>query len=182
MKYECFLIFLWLGWNLQAQTTILAEDNSNKHEIKIDAFEAFVTPALEFNFEYSLDQRQSLGGYIHFNFNQEVNHIYQEKFLIGLLYRNYIYNQPYKTKNSGLFLEGVNQLTIGHHHQFINLSDYEKIGNWQNIGIGASIGYKWISSYNLVIEVLTGGGFYAFNTKRSPDGFFRGGILMGYRF
>jgi hypothetical protein len=182
MKYIYFLFFFGLSWNLHAQPTTQVENKSNKHEVKLDGFEAFVTPALELNYEYSLDQRQSLGGYIHFNFNQEVNQIYQEKFLVGFLYRNYIYNRPCKTKNAGLFLEGVNQLALGDHHRFINLSDYENIGNWQNIGIGASIGYKWLSSYKLVVEVLIGGGFYIFNTKRSPDGFFRGGILMGYRF
>ena len=172
------LCSLLVSISIRAQDSTSVEVNRTRtHELSFDGFEALVTPSIELNYEYLLDKEQSIGTYMYKNFNSEINNSYQEEFSLGFSYRNYLYSLQPKTSHTG-----ISQFSLGERFRFINLTESEKIGNWSNFGLGFMAGYKWLTQHNIVIQVHLGGGLFAFNTKKTPDSFFRGGLLLGYRF
>ncbi|SHE62393.1 hypothetical protein SAMN05444278_103184 [Psychroflexus salarius] len=177
------LCSLLLSINFYAQDSTSVEVNKTKfHELSFDGFEALVTPSAELNYEYLLGKEQSIGAFVYKNFNSEINNNYQEEFSLGFSYRNYLYSLQPRTSHTGIFIEAFSQFSLGERFRFINLTESEKIGNWSNFGLGFMAGYKWLTQHNIVIQVHLGGGLFAFNTKKTPDSFFRGGLLLGYRF
>ncbi|QSS98086.1 hypothetical protein [Psychroflexus sp. ALD_RP9] len=177
------LCSLLLSISIRAQDSTSVEVNSTRfHELSFDGFEALVTPSIEFNYEYLLDKEQSIGTYMYKNLNNEINNNYQEEFSLGLFYRNYLYSHQPTMSHTGIFIEAFSQFSLGERFRFINLTESEKIGNWSNFGLGLMTGYKWLTQYNILIQINIGGGLFTFNTKKTPDSFFRGGLLLGYRF
>jgi hypothetical protein len=177
------LCSLLVSISIRAQDSTSVEvKRTRTHELSFDGFEALVTPSIEFNYEYLLDKEQSIGAYMYKNFNSEINNSYQEEFSLGFSYRNYLYSLQPRTSHTGIFIEAFSQFSLGERFRFINLTESEKIGNWSNFGLGFMAGYKWLTQHNIVIQVHLGGGLFAFNTKKTPDSFFRGGLLLGYRF
>lgn len=55
--------------------------------------------------------------------------------------------------------------------------------DWNKVGIGFAIGQKWVSRNGFVFELSVGGGRYlGSDDDEAPEGFFRGGVSVGYRF
>lgn len=53
---------------------------------------------------------------------------------------------------------------------------------WFETGGGLSLGQKWVSPNGFIFEISAGGGRYLLNDEAAPAGYFRGGVLVGYRF
>ena len=119
-----------------------------------------------------------------------------QKFAFTPYYRQYFFNKK-EYGARGLFAEGLLQLATGealygdfHQGNDIGFIDDEGAdiifpdtnGNWTNFGIGFALGQKWVSANGFILELSVGGGRYFGGKEGSPEGFFRGGVLVGYRF
>ena len=87
-----------------------------------------------------------------------------------------------KKENAGFFVEANTSLTNYHYENYDN-NNYQILGwkNETNFGFGAAIGFKLLTSNNLVGEVFGGLG-RRFSVKNTDDAFPRIGISIGKRF
>lgn len=178
--------FSLLGFSQKAENLDNAPEA--KHEVRFDAFEALVFKTLEFNYEYVISKYSGAGAAISFNLDSEAMD-YGGKFTFTPYYRQYFLNKK-EYGARGLFVEGSLQLGSGETEYYIYnydpITQYysEKIerNKWFQAGLGVSIGQKWVSNNGFIFEISAGGGRYLLNDDNAPEGYFRGGILVGYRF
>lgn len=159
-----------------------------RHELRLDGFEALVFKTIEFNYEYVINKYSGAGAAISFNLDNELLE-YGGKFAFTPYYRQYFFNKK-EYGARGLFVEGSLQLAGGE-NEYYNFN-YDPITeyyteniikeNWFQAGVGISIGQKWVSNNGFIFEINAGGGRYLLKDDYSPEGYFRGGILVGYRF
>lgn len=189
MKKVLFVViftFSFLGFSQEMEN--LDNPPQGKHEIRFDAFEALVFKSIEFNYEYVISKYSGAGAAISFNLDSDEMH-YGEKFTFTPYYRQYFFNKK-EYGARGLFVEGSLQLGIGefedYTYNYDPITQYytERIikDKWFQAGLGLSIGQKWVSNNGFVFEISAGGGRYLLNDDSAPEGYFRGGILVGYRF
>jgi hypothetical protein len=107
-----------------------------------------------------------------------------QTFTIAPYYRQYFFNKKdYGAR--GLFAEGLLQYGTG--DDYYGDYYYEQTfgdntnSKWNAFGIGFALGQKWVSQNGFILEISLGGGRYFGNEEGAPEGFFRGGILVGYR-
>jgi len=157
----------------------LNEINDKKHEIRIDAAEGLIIPAIDLSYEYVLSRYSGVGASINISLNSD--DILGQNFSFTPYYRQYFFNKKdYGAR--GFFAEGLLQYATGE-DVFFNLdASNEELDDWSQFGIGFAIGQKWVSRNGFVIELLAGGGRYFGGEDFAPGGFFRGGISVGYRF
>ncbi|MEM0518071.1 MULTISPECIES: hypothetical protein [Aequorivita] len=160
-----------------------------KHEFRLDGFEALVFKTIEINYEYVISKYSGAGAAISFNTDGETIGDYGQKFAFTPYYRQYFLNKK-EYGARGLFVEGSLQLATGEHEIYYydynpNTDTYIEgttKNNWFDTGIGLAIGQKWVSNNGFTFEISAGGGRYLLNDDYAPEGYFRGGILIGYRF
>lgn len=153
--------------------------NDKKHELRIDALEGLLIPALDISYEYVISKYSGAGISLNFSFEDSDTDLPQN-FAITPYYRQYFFNRKdYGAR--GFFAEGLLQYATGEGRIF----DFTENGDdrdWSQFGVGFAIGQKWVSRNGFVIELSIGGGRYLGAEDFGPDGFFRGGVNVGYRF
>ncbi|MEL6810757.1 MAG: hypothetical protein AAFP76_05435 [Bacteroidota bacterium] len=176
-----------LGFSQESEET---EFNvaDRKHELRIDATEALIVPAIEINYEYVLSKYSGVGGSVSFTIEDDQD--YEQDYAVNAYYRQYFFNKK-DFGARGFFAEGLLQYTGG-----TTLDDFFEVtdpvtGNgiiisteedWTAFGIGFAIGQKWVSRNGFIVEINAGGGRNLSSDEAAPDAFFRGGVLVGYRF
>lgn len=182
---------LFFALLLGGSTIALAQDSdatdrpdfNRKHEIRLDAVEVLAVNTLEFNYEYVLSKYTGLGAAISIGFEDDGESSYQN-FAFTPYFRQYFFNKKdYGAR--GLFAEGLLQVASGEdtYTDFNEVGGFrEVVGDWTNFGIGFALGQKWVSKNGFVLEISLGGGRYFGEEEFSPEAFFRGGVLVGYRF
>jgi hypothetical protein len=160
-----------------------------RHEIRLDALEALGFSTIEFNYEYVISKYSGAGAAISFNLNDESLENYGQNFAFTPYYRQYFLNKK-EYGARGLFVEGALQFAGGNNENYFY--DYNPLtdtftetttnDNWFEAGVGLAIGQKWVSNNGFTFEISAGGGRYLLNDDAAPEGYFRGGILIGYRF
>jgi hypothetical protein len=160
-----------------------------KHELRLDAFEALAFSTIEINYEYVISKYSGAGAAISFNLGDESITGYGENFAFIPYYRQYFLNKK-EYGARGLFVEGNLNFAAGEYEDYYNsynpttgYYDFQSTKeNWFDAGIGLAIGQKWVSNNGFTFEISAGGGRYLLNTDYAPEGYFRGGVLVGYRF
>lgn len=160
-----------------------------KHELRFDAFEALVFKNIEFSYEYVISKYSGAGATINFSLDNESLSRYGENFTFTPYYRQYFLNKK-EYGARGLFVEATLQIAAGdyedYYYEYNPVTDTYIDGNtkqkWFDAGIGLTIGQKWVSNNGFVFEISGGGGRYLLNGDFAPEAYFRGGILVGYRF
>ncbi|QAA82989.1 hypothetical protein EI546_15260 [Aequorivita sp. H23M31] len=190
MKKLFFIAIILTAFDGFSQET----DNSQeipqgKHDLRFDGFEALVFETLEFNYEYVIGKYSGAGAAISFNLGEKSFEGSGTKFAFTPYYRQYFLNKKdYGAR--GLFVEGSIQFASGKYDGYSYFYDpsidyYQQImttEKWFETGIGLSVGQKWVSHNGFIFEISAGGGRYLLNDEAAPAGYFRGGILVGYRF
>ncbi len=182
-----FLICLSLvGYSQETEEVVAGPQG--RHELRLDAFEALVFKTIEFNYEYVMSKYSGAGAAISINLDSELFD-YGSKFAFTPYYRQYFLNRK-EYGARGLFVEGALQFGGGKYTYYDYVydpsTDYYLEGveedNWFQAGVGVSIGQKWVSNNGFIFEISAGGGRYLLKDDVSPEGYFRGGLLVGYRF
>ena len=190
MKKIFLLIFLGtslLGFSQESENVNTGPQG--KHELRLDAFEALAFTTIEVNYEYVISKYSGAGAAISFNLGNEAIGGYGQNFAFTPYYRQYFLNKK-EYGARGLFVEGDLQFATGDYENYYYNYDpntgYSSEGtldeNWFEAGIGLAIGQKWVSNNGFTFEISAGGGRYLLNGDFAPEGYFRGGILVGYRF
>lgn len=151
-----------------------------KHEIRVDAAEALIIPALDVSYEYVISKYSGAGISVFIGFGNETADDYQ-KFAITPFYRQYFFNkQDYGAR--GFYAEGSLQYGSGGSNSgdFI-LNNFDN-DDWSRFGIGFALGQKWVSRNGFIVDFSLGLGRYFGSDDVGPDVFFRGGVNVGYRF
>lgn len=182
-----YLTFIFLGISFIAISQDLPEQedidlDKKSHEIRIDAIEGLIVPAIDLSYEYLISKYSGAGISVFFNLSSEVESY--QNFAITPYYRQYFFNKK-DFGARGFFGEGILQYASGKDFDYINFQDdtFEEVEEtWTAFGIGFAIGQKWVSNNGFVLEISVGGGRNLGNTDIAPEGFFRGGIAVGYRF
>lgn len=178
--------FSAVGFSQETETTETGPQG--RHELRLDAFEALVFKTIEFDYEYVISKYSGAGAAISFNLDNELMD-YGGKFAFTPYYRQYFFNKK-EYGARGLFVEGSLQFAGGENENYYfnynpNTDYYtESItkDKWFQAGVGVSIGQKWVSNNGFIFEISAGGGRYLLKDDNSPEAYFRGGILVGYRF
>lgn len=181
IKYKILILVSLFSFAATAQgdDVNLNEINNKKHEFRIDAVEGLIVPALDLSYEYVLSRYSGVGASI--NFNLDSDDFAGQNFSFTPYYRQYFFNKKdYGAR--GFFAEGLLQYARGEDRLFSFDNDVEESLDWSQFGVGFAIGQKWVSRNGFVIELLIGGGRYFGGEDFAPDGFFRGGVNVGYRF
>lgn len=177
-----FLAFSQESENLEAGP-------QGKHELRLDAFEALAFKTIEINYEYVISKYSGAGAAVSINLDDESIVGYGESFTFTPYYRQYFLNKK-EYGARGLFVEGSLQLAAGKNESYYynynpNTEYYQEhitSDKWFEAGVGLAIGQKWVSNNGFTFEISAGGGRYLLNDDYAPEGYFRGGILVGYRF
>lgn len=189
MKKTLFVLLIGVSMLGFAQETENVEAGpQGRHELRLDGFEVLVFKTIEFNYEYVISKYSGAGAAISFNLDREAMD-YGGKFAFTPYYRQYFFNKK-EYGARGLFVEGSLQFAGGeyedYYYEYNPVTDYymENVTKekWFEIGIGLSIGQKWVSNNGFIFEISAGGGRYLLSDDSAPEAYFRGGILVGYRF
>lgn len=171
--------------------TGMAQENTEKHELKANAFNLIIFKTLDISYEYILNPNSGLGISVLSNLQQgepdwlnDISELpyYNEKFAITPYYRHYFMNRYAK----GFFLEAFGMFNSQkvYEDNYFSEDDYEYIGRSTNFAVGISLGGKIVSRRNFVFEFFGGVGRNLITSD--PDvatGFVpRVGINLGYRF
>jgi len=158
---------------------------TRKHELRLDAIELLASEKIELDYEYVFSKYSGIGGYISYDFDQN-DYVEDQIFAIGGFYRQYFFNRK-DFGARGLFAEGLVQ--FGYFEDKDNQYDYltdtysENDLQYGALGVGFALGQKWVSSNGFILELSAGiGRNFGNQDYRQTDVFFRGGILVGYRF
>lgn len=185
MLLTLFLGVSTIGFAQESETTNdVATDR--KHEIRLDALEALSISTIELNYEYIINRFSGLGAAISVRLDESNDYGSYQKFAFTPYYRQYFFNKK-EYGARGLFAEGLLQVATGE-ELYTNFYEGNDIGfpdsnrNWTNFGVGFALGQKWVSKNGFILELSLGGGRYFGGKEGSPEGFFRGGVLVGYRF
>ncbi|MDC8006344.1 DUF3575 domain-containing protein [Aureisphaera galaxeae] len=182
MKKKILTLFLMgmTAFAMAQETETYHLDSDPKHEFRIDALEGLIVPAIDVSYEYIISKFSGAGVSAFFGFQDEDTDGYQE-WAVTPYYRQYFFNrQDYGAK--GFFAEGL--LQVGGGTDTLYLFEPERVveEDWTKFGIGFAIGQKWVSRNGFVVELSIGGGRYFGDDDAGPEGFFRGGASVGYRF
>jgi hypothetical protein len=178
------LCLITLAVHAQEQASENASKLNSKHELRLDGLEALAIPNLEINYEYVISKYAGAGAAISVSLGGDDFNEYQ-KFAFTPYYRQYFLNKK-EYGARGLFVEGLLQVATGedyndYYHDLPGGYGPMDQGSWFNVGPGLAIGQKWVNHNGFVFELSAGGGRYLIDTH-GPLGYFRGGVLVGYRF
>ncbi|MEP2934987.1 MAG: DUF3575 domain-containing protein [Gilvibacter sp.] len=155
-----------------------------RHELRLDALEALIVPAIDVSYEYVISKYSGVGatGWISLDSDTDFIEGFQ-KFAITPYYRQYFFNKK-EYGARGFYAEGLLQFAGGKDYDeyYTENDEFVSNENWTNFGIGFSLGQKWVSNNGFVLDINLGAGRYLGSTDTGPDAFFRGGVGVGYRF
>jgi len=198
MKKILLTLFMGVSTIAFAQETDTTNDltTDRKHEIRLDALEALSISTIEFNYEYIISKFSGLGAAVSFRLDESDDYGSYQKFAFAPYYRQYFFNKK-EYGARGLFAEGLLQVATGEdlygdfydgdtaifpNNEGDDIIFPDNDRNWTNFGVGFALGQKWVSQNGFILELSVGGGRYFGGKDGSPEGFFRGGVLVGYRF
>lgn len=183
--------------SLISETTKVSETTKiteapKKNELKINAFELLVAPAIGINYERSINKHSSYGVYGFINFQSGMYRY--ENFEIAPFYRQY-FNDNSKINGSGFFSELFAAITSIHFYEYDDNDSYYYHSYYVNtnylngytesnvaaFSMGFLIGYKWINLGNFIFEIHFGAGRYLIN-KPADNSYPRLGFMIGKRF
>lgn len=143
------------------------------HEVKIDALEVLVTPAVDISYEYAINDYGAVGTSVFFRIDAPKTREFR-KFMLSPYYRHHFYNnKSYGQK--GFFIEGL--------VNYVNYEDQRQDDkNYGDFGIGFGGGVKLISGGGFTVD-----GHAALirnfqSDDRSDDFLIRFGVNFGFRF
>ena len=163
---------------LAGSTTLSAQDYQNefrRNEIKVNLAGIFV-PAIDLQYDYILRQDMSVGADVFVGLNKTYPIVYQ----VTPNYRWFFGGNTASAQKfgAGFFIE-ANLAAFGHRTSML-VNDQLEEQVETGFGLGAAIGWKYLSTGNWVGEVFIGVG------KNFVDDTFsvypRGGLMIGYRF
>lgn len=185
-----FLFSLSLWGHQTSDMALLAFDNDTisikNNEIKINAFEILISPAIGITYERIINKHSSFGVYGFINFSKDDFPYRYEKFELAPFYRQYFGNKQ-KNYGNGFFTEiftAVTSVDEADDYFLIDIySSPNRIQSTNNISfaMGLSIGYKWVNSGDFVFEIFTGAGRYLISSI-SNSAYPRIGFMLGKRF
>lgn len=194
MRFRLFTLSLLVsatvfGQQMDAATNVTTTDENmtiKAFELKLNAFELLVSPAIGIHTEKYLNQFSSVGAYLYINFdNDEYSSYRYENFEISPFYRQYFGNKK-KNKGAGFFTEIFASVVSVQEYDYRYYSydvypgydvDPSKDGAF---AMGITIGHKWINSGNFIFEIHAGAGRYL--TDIDYEAYPRIGFLLGKRF
>lgn len=165
------------------ETVNLNEINNKKHEIRIDALEGLLLPSLDVSYEYVISKYSGVGASAAYIFDGENTSDFPQKFSFSPYFRQYFFNKKdYGAR--GFYAEGLLQFATGEGalFEFDEDGDVESDEDWTEFGVGATLGWKFVSTNGFVVDIHGGGGRYFLNSDFAPGGFVRIGVNVGYRF
>ncbi|MCH9660904.1 MAG: DUF3575 domain-containing protein [Bacteroidetes bacterium] len=184
MKKTLLALFLGMSAIALAQEKSQEQEESpisHRHELRIDALEGLIVPAIDVSYEYIISKYSGVGISTYVSLDSDTNNY--QKFAITPYYRQYFFSkEDFGAK--GFFAEGLLQLGMGDDDEYFYIDDTNNgvtESNWTKFGIGFAVGQKWVSKNGFIVELNLGGGRY-FGEDAGPEGFFRGGASIGYRF
>lgn len=161
-------------------------DTTRRHEIKIDAIELIAAGNFEVSYEYLISKFSGAGVSISFDVADGEDVL---NWAITPFYRQYFFNKK-EAFARGLFAEG--HLNLGnfeddrYYYECYECNTPQTKDNFTALGAGFALGYKWASGNGFVIEPSLGIGRNLFLKQDEYyydiEVYFRGGILVGYRF
>ena len=190
MKNYFFLFTLLLSFSVFAQDipTVSTFDNSKPNELKLNLI-LTIAGIPEITYERILSEETSAGISVRFSTEPEID----EKFSIAPYYRFFFGK---KQNATGFFLEGFGILTSYNSKSeiynqifdsgFLTTSFVPSTDKYTNLGLGFSLGGKWLTKKGFIFELYTGVARNfsnsALNSKYDTQITGRGGITAGYRF
>ncbi|MEZ4875851.1 MAG: hypothetical protein R2793_10485, partial [Flavobacteriaceae bacterium] len=160
MKKTLFIALMITSYSFFGQNEATPSNETAKHELKIDGLEGLIVPAIDISYEYLLSAHSGAGVFTFINLDN-TTYDYQ-KLTVGAYYRQYVFNKEDKYAK-GFFAEGLLQYGTGENYNFYydEIDNYVEVKeNWSRVGVGATLGYKWVSGNGFIIEISGGGGRY----------------------
>jgi len=159
-------------------------DNTDRDELKINAFNLIVFEYVDVTYERLLNEEASFGIGVLVNVGNVDDAIdYYRRFSLTPFYRRY-FSKGYA---SGFFVEGFGMLNSGDEDVYV--FDEPPIGTvvstnekYTDFALGVSVGGKFITKRGFIAEIYGGVGRNFFNTDFSPEVVGRGGVSLGFRF
>lgn len=168
----------------------VAQENNEKSELKMNAFNLVIFKTLDASYEHILNPNSTIGVSVLANLQNEPGWLsdisempfYNEQFALTPYYRHFFMNRYAK----GFFLEafGMYNSQKVYDRNYFEEDESRYLGNSNNFAIGIALGGKVVSRRNFVFEFFGGVGRNLVNsdpdigTELVP----RVGINLGYRF
>lgn len=173
-KKSLFFLFLLITMQIFSQEN--QQESRAKNEIKIDVSDIVFFSALEISYERFNSSDMTYGVAFLWNIN---NDDFYENFAITPFFRYYFFNkEDFGVK--GFFVEAFSKFASGEYSESLFFSDDKE--SYFDVGLGFSIGNKWVSSKGFTAELSIGSGRNLKLSNTSPDFVFRGGFSIGYMF
>ena len=147
-----------------------------KNEIKIDVSDIVFIRALDISYERYSSSNFTYGMSVLWVME---NNDFYEKFAATPFLRYYFFNkEDFGVK--GFFVEAFSKFAFGEYSDsFLFAGEKE---NYFDVGLGFSVGNKWVSSKGFTAEISFGVGRNLKLNDASPEMVFRGGLSIGYLF
>ena len=151
-------------------------DAFGKHEIRLNALDLVLHPALHVYYERVVDESNGYGISLFANFGDDET-TYQE-FALTPYYRFYFLNRK-DFGASGMFVEVFSSFASVNFHKYD--SSLKDEGEFQ-FSMGLALGKKWVNRNGFSFEAFAGVGRYFSNQEGIPDAHGRFGLAIGKRF
>jgi len=166
--------FLSVLTTLCIATSVFAQQGK-AHEIRIDALEVLVTPAIDLSYEYSINNSMGVGVSTFFRVDQPEDDF--KRFAITPFVRQYFFNNM-DFGQKGFYIEAFGQYTNGKRER----NNEGLVEEFDDFGIGFGGGLKWLTNNGFSLDIGAGVGRNFSVKDGAPDFFLRWGIQLGYRF
>ena len=180
MKKTLFILLI-VGTTCYGQSKEQPINDQNRTEVKLNVFSG-VLSALDIEIERTLSQRSSIGLSFFTNFkNPEDSNEFNNQHSVSAFYRYYMG----KKYAQGFFVEGFGMYNTSHYLNPMiagNINFRRRYQVVNDFGLGAGIGYKWVSKKGLILQSNFGLGTNLFNSESGESVIGRAGISIGYRF
>ncbi len=181
---KIIIIFL-IGVSLSAKAQEKKEypqDVHKKTELKINAFNLIVIPAIDVSYERLINENSSFGVSLFVNVDDDDYVDFPRKFSLTPYYRWFFSETRYAR---GFFLEGFGALNTTQNDVFNSNSKKEE--NLTRFALGVSVGGKFVTKKGFTTEVFLGVGRNLIgkngaNEYIDNDVVGRFGVSIGYRF
>ena len=147
-----------------------------KPEIRLNALDLVVHPALHVYYERVVDESNGYGVSLFANFGDDET-TYQE-FALTPYYRFYFLNRK-DFGASGMFVEVFSSFASVNFHKYS--TRFKDEGEFQ-FSMGLSLGKKWVNRNGFSFEAFAGVGRYFASEDGAPDAHGRFGLAIGKRF
>ena len=151
-------------------------DAFGKHEIRLNALDLVLHPALHVYYERVVDESNGYGISLFANFGDDET-TYQE-FALTPYYRFYFLNRE-DFGASGMFVEVFSSFASVNFHKYD--SSLKDEGEFQ-FSMGLALGKKWVNRNGFSFEAFAGVGRYFSNQEGIPAAHGRFGLTIGKRF